>query len=138
MNCNNIQIKLIDYLEKRLSADEVMVVSNHLKSCLACAGQFKFIEQTYGLIDEEMEMPINPFFYSKVITRLDTQLIPNKNLGDWIQWLKPVGIAASMMIGFYIGSYEVLQESETTSETEIAEELLLPAEYEDMLLTFSE
>ena len=90
MDCNNIQIKLIDYLEKRLPADGVIVVSNHLKSCLACAEQFKFIEQTYGLIDEEKEMPINPFFYSKVKTRLDAQLTPDRILGDWIQWLKPV------------------------------------------------
>ena len=138
MACNNIQIKLIDYLEKKLPADEMMVVSNHLKSCLACDEQFEFIEQTYGLIDGEKEMPINPFFYSKVKTRLDAQLTPDKVLGSWVQWLKPVGIAASILIGFYIGSGEVIQETETTSETELAEELLLPAEYEDMLLTFSE
>lgn len=138
MACNNIQIELIDLLENRLSGERTVVVSNHINSCPHCAGQFEFIKKTYGLIDEEKEMPVNPFFYAKVKARLDAQLSPEIKLKGWIQWLKPIGIAASILLGFYIGNGEVLLQPEETIDTQLAEEILLPAEYEDMLLTFSD
>jgi anti-sigma factor (TIGR02949 family) len=40
--CEAILQRLDDYIDRELSADEVLVVERHLEECFACASQYRF------------------------------------------------------------------------------------------------
>ena len=138
MDCSHIQNNLIEFIDDQLTDDDNKIFVDHIGSCAECNAQFNYLKETYGLIEAEKEMPINPFFYAKVKLRLENQLEPKRNKNMWVRWLKPVGIAASIVVGFYIGNGEVNIESEIVEEMEIADEILFPADYEDLLITYNE
>jgi anti-sigma factor (TIGR02949 family) len=40
--CEAILRRLDDYIDRELSADEVLMVERHLEECLRCASQYRF------------------------------------------------------------------------------------------------
>ncbi|MBN2263941.1 MAG: HEAT repeat domain-containing protein [Prolixibacteraceae bacterium] len=64
MNCNEIKIRMIDYIDdhNRLSNNEITKIENHLKSCVACKNEFNQLKEInskleqFNFIDETNEL----------------------------------------------------------------------------------
>ena len=138
MNCQEAELLFIDHLDNTLSSQVSGELSQHIHNCASCSAQFAQLTATYRLIEQEKEMPVNPFFYTRVKARLEAEAQPKQLVTRLTQVLKPLAVAASIFIGLYIGSGEIAMLALEQDETEVGEEFLLPADYDEMLLTFVE
>jgi predicted anti-sigma-YlaC factor YlaD len=138
MQCDKNDLDLMGYIDGDLRKKEQENIEQHLQSCEACHAQYEWLLETLNVIESEQEMPINPFFYAKIVNRLKlekTKAMPSL----WVpSLLKPLGIAASILIGIYFGSGEVFEnEIALATQDEVQLDLLTP-EYDEFLLAFNE
>lgn len=70
MNCENINIKLLDYLENNLDLIEKQQVENHLAQCSACATQLEQFNKLNKLFDKKKDVNASEAFkndFTKII-----------------------------------------------------------------------
>jgi predicted anti-sigma-YlaC factor YlaD len=70
MECKEVNSKLIFYLEKELSRDEMTQMENHLANCSSCSDSLVLLQLAMGLIEKEKSLEPNPYFVSKTMNRL--------------------------------------------------------------------
>lgn len=138
MQCDKNDLDLMGYIEGDLSKIDQDNIERHLQSCEACCEKYEWLQQILNVIGNEQEMSVNPFFYAKVANRVKlekTRSAPPL----WVPGLlKPLGIAASIIIGVYFGSGEVFEnETVLATQNEVQLDLLTP-EYDEFLLAFNE
>jgi hypothetical protein len=81
-------------------------ISVHLAKCKECAAFAEDLKKTFGTIEKEKSSSINPFFYTRLKTRLDSQ----KNLRNFPVWkpilvkaIQPAFFSILLIIGIYAG-----------------------------------
>lgn len=136
MNCKTAELLFIDYLDSALATEQAEGLTAHLKECAHCSTQIQQLKALYGLIAFEKEMPVNPFFYTRLKERLEAETGSNQFSIGLIRVLRPLAVAAGVLIGLYIGDGENAILKLEQNDAEVAEEVLLPADYDEMLLTF--
>lgn len=138
MQCEKNDLDLIGLIDGELPQIEQDNIEQHLQSCEACREKYDRLLQILNVIENEQEMSINPFFYAKVAHRLKLEQTKSVQFLWLPRLLKPLGIAASILIGVYFGSGEVFEnEVELATQDEVQLNLLTP-EYDEFLLAFNE
>ena len=138
MYCEEDNINLLGFIDGDLSDEEHNLVQQHLNYCLDCQAKLEWLKETYQIIEHENQLEFNPFFYAKLEQRLRSKTTTS-SIAMWTNTvLKPIGIAASILIGVYLGNVEVFETNVTElAESEVELELLTP-EYSDLLIAFNE
>jgi len=117
MKCRAIHKNLIFYLEGDLKKEEMSGVELHLNECRECAAFAEEMKMTLGIIENEKNAEVNPYFYTRVKAKLESfaQAQQVKTLKPaYIRVLQPVffsmvllmGISAGIMIGNAPSRYE--------------------------------
>ena len=73
MKCKTIHKNLIFYLEGELSANENAKIKLHLAECAECSAFAAELGKSLEILDSEKSPEVNPFFYTRVKARLESQ-----------------------------------------------------------------
>ena len=111
MKCNDIENKLIDYIEKNLNKEESLIVEKHIESCIACQKEVKEMKLFLDVVDNDIEeTPSNNLklnfetFLNK--EKEQTKVISMQPKTNWKSYIR---VAASILIivsAFLIGKYQ--------------------------------
>ena len=131
MNCNNFSDYILPYIDQELTEEQSSMFTEHMNSCATCMQLFNEISATYQLIEIEKSVPKNPFFYHKVLSKIQHQ---KQDLASNILMsvLKPLAVAASIALGIMIGNGELDILTNQENDIELASEnisLVMPADY---------
>ncbi|HEX2249011.1 MAG TPA: zf-HC2 domain-containing protein [Gemmatimonadales bacterium] len=70
-NCEEAFRRLNDYLDRRLTADELRIIEEHLKICAWCAREFNFEASVlYGVKRKLRQLEAPPELVSKILSQL--------------------------------------------------------------------
>ena len=131
MDCDKISNNIFFYLDKELSEDERLKFEAHLNECPQCKALYENVASTYKIIGLENQLAANPFFYHKLKTKLETKE-ESRVINIFSTVLKPLAIAASIVLGIMIGNGELDILNITVDDKEIISENftpVLPADY---------
>lgn len=106
MKCKHLHNKLIFYLEGDLSQDEINLVEEHLSECSECAAFADDMRKTFAVLESEKSPGINPFFYTRLKAKMETQtesLTPAEANLYWRRILQPALFSILLLIGIYSG-----------------------------------
>jgi anti-sigma factor RsiW len=73
MQCKKLHKKLIFFLEGDLPGHEMEQVKQHLAECDECAAFASEMSKTLTILQEEKSPEVNPFFYTRLKARLESQ-----------------------------------------------------------------
>ncbi|SHK01509.1 Putative zinc-finger [Tangfeifania diversioriginum] len=73
MQCKKLHKKLIFFLEGDLPGHEMEQVKQHLTECNECAAFASEMSKTLNVLQAEKSPEVNPFFYTRVKARLESQ-----------------------------------------------------------------
>lgn len=106
MKCKTIHKKLIFFLEEDLQEKEMEQIKVHLSACKKCAVFTEELRKTLGIIEDEKSVEINPFFYTRLRARLESQTEPEK-VPIWkpalVRVIQPVFFSLLLIAGIYTG-----------------------------------
>lgn len=131
MNCNNFSDYLLPYIDQELIEEQSLMFSKHMNDCTTCKQLFNDVSATYQLIEIEKSLPKNPFFYHKLIAKIQHQK-QDIATNIFMNVLKPIAVAASIALGIMIGNGELDVLTNQENEIELASEnisLVMPADY---------
>ncbi len=101
MNCKTIHNKLIFFVEKSLSNEEMVNIQNHLNKCNNCFFFSEELKTTLEIIKTEKAATINPFFYTQIKARLENETIQHNHF--YRRLLQPVLLSILLLLGIYSG-----------------------------------
>ncbi|MGO9124989.1 MAG: anti-sigma factor family protein [Terriglobales bacterium] len=93
MKCNEI-CELMPDLAAGLNTT-TPEVSDHLKSCAACAGKLAEIRQTMALLDEWRAPEPSPYFDTRLMARVREE---KGQPSAWLHWLRKPALAVSLAV----------------------------------------
>jgi len=121
MKCENIQNNIVDFLDEKLSKEDVNSIQNHLESCDECSKEFSAMKRIFfDISEEEMEQPSTRLqinFEEMLAAEKKEQETPVFQLQERTSWKSHLRIAASVLIvvsAFLIGKY-----ADTASNTQV-------------------
>lgn len=112
---NNIQEKIIDYIDNNLSEQELKLVENHLKNDKDCYKEVAEMEQLFNTIASDVkELPSKnlQFNFEKLLSEekekltSNTKVIQLESKHNWKQYLRIVASIALVVSAFLIGKYQ--------------------------------
>lgn len=114
MECKELDIKIIDFIDKNLSNEETMDIQRHLDGCDVCKANYEDTMMLMGAFKNEQEQKPSDSLRKNFMNFLDeekqlqqskvVQLQPKSS----INWKHAFQIAASFLLlflGFFAGSY---------------------------------
>ncbi|CAL2102659.1 zf-HC2 domain-containing protein [Tenacibaculum sp. 190130A14a] len=127
MDCNQIQDKLIDYIEKQLSQDEMNTIETHLESCNSCKEELEHTRKLLSFFSSDsMEVPSKQLkanfekMLHEEIEKQGPKVIPIRSNTPWKTYIR---IAASILI--VISAYLIGQQSSNHNSSNIKEQQVL-------------
>lgn len=104
MNCKTIHKQLIFFVEKDLPISEMKAIQGHLDSCKECALFAEELQKTLGVIETEKVNEINPFFYTRVKSRLENRENSTSLARPLVvRILQPVAFSIVLILSVYGG-----------------------------------
>src|SRR4030067_2615410 len=103
--CDQYQVKLIDFLKKKLSQEEEKDLAGHLSECPTCQFELKKMENLLEALKEEQNVELSPTFWSsfpaQVRERIESQKKRAKGFKpNWV--LVPMATAAAIFMAVSI------------------------------------
>jgi predicted anti-sigma-YlaC factor YlaD len=106
MKCKTIHKNLIFFLEGDLPENKTGQIQAHLSGCKNCAAFAEDMKKTLGIIEKEKSVKTNPFFYTRLKARLESQAKPEK-IPFWkpalVKVVQPVFFSVLLIAGIYTG-----------------------------------
>lgn len=99
--CNYYKNKLPDYLSGTLSEKESADIASHLASCQSCMKEAARIEKIANAFLEPEDVPVNPFLYTRIESRLMRPKTTEKNMARRL--LQPLAYVTVLFLGIYLG-----------------------------------
>ena len=91
MNCNQVLENLSAYLDKAVSADDILRIQNHLENCPACREEYHALERTVAMLAELDEIVPPASFRRELRHKLEEKTRKRFSLHKFIPgWLKNV------------------------------------------------
>jgi hypothetical protein len=106
MNCKTLHTKIIFFLEGSLPAWEMEEIKIHLENCSDCAVFANEMKKTLAVIENEKTPQLNPFFYTRVKTRLENQtenVVATRQTSVLVRILQPALFSLLLIAGIYSG-----------------------------------
>lgn len=127
MNCKKLHKHLIFYLEGELPAREMKQVKLHLAECSDCANFAAEMQKMLGVIETDRERKINPYFYTRIKARLNSQ--PARREASFnpvfIRIMQPAILSVLLIAGIYTG-IKIGQPVRTQNENSFATTEIVP------------
>ena len=116
MRCEEIQNRLVEFMEDELRADERAAFSAHLDGCDACAAELKSLEHTMTLLADDGYVEPDPFYWTRFeaglrarIRERNRRFVFVPQFGNLVPRLAPVAVAAVLFcVGLGVGLQPVL------------------------------
>ncbi|MEW6685347.1 MAG: zf-HC2 domain-containing protein [Candidatus Edwardsbacteria bacterium] len=96
MNCQEVRIKLNEYLDGELKSEETRQVRKHLRFCRKCFREFSFFRQTARLIRKLPYFGPSPLFTQRILKDLGFEFVLEPL---WKRILKPVFVGLLAITG---------------------------------------
>lgn len=106
MKCKTLHKKLIFFLEGDLSEKEAREIKLHLNECAGCAAFAEDMKKTLGIIQAEKSPEVNPFFYTRLKARMESEEVQEKQqigFPVWERILQPALFSLLLLAGVYTG-----------------------------------
>jgi hypothetical protein len=106
MKCKTLHKKLIFFLDGDLSAEEMEQMRLHLSECNDCATFAEDMKKTLAILEFEKSPEVNPFFYTRLKTKLENQTIKQDRISlnpVWARILQPSLFSVLLIAGIYSG-----------------------------------
>ena len=124
MNCKSCQQQLAAYIAGQVPDDVKEEVLTHLNHCNDCKQLYVINGITEKTIEEERAVKPNPFMASRIMAQLDSKH-SNRIMRHNIQRvLKPVAIAASIIVAITVGIAVGNSYSKVAYTADIPQELI--------------
>ncbi len=95
MKCNILNSDLILYAEGTLPPERRAHVESHIANCSECSEFHAFLVGSFTVVEKDKEVVTNPFFYTRVMARLDT----DKNRGGFrLKRVMPAFVLSTLLI----------------------------------------
>jgi len=131
MDCEKYSNKILFYLDKELSKEEVMNFELHLSNCPQCKHLYEQLASVYKIISQENSFKASPFFYNKLKIKIESDK-ERKIISIFTMALKPLAVAASIALGIIIGNGELSMLNSSDDEIDMVSQNItppLPADY---------
>lgn len=127
MKCKTIHKKLIFFLEAELPVQEMNDIKNHLENCQDCKAFTDYLQNTLDIIEEEKQIDLNPYFYTRVKAGLEKAETADQLTSQTaiIKILQPVFFSILLLIGIY-GGFRIAEPVNTASSQNLAEVEMIP------------
>ncbi|QGY44392.1 hypothetical protein GM418_12205 [Maribellus comscasis] len=106
MKCKTIHKNLVFFLEGDLPEIKKKQIEAHISNCDDCSAFAQDLKKTLGIIEKEKTTEINPFFYTRLKARLESQAEPAK-IPFWkpvlAKVVQPVFFSILLIAGIYTG-----------------------------------
>ena len=121
MRCDDVQKRLVEFMEDELSAEEKAAFREHIDSCKTCADELAAFERTMLLLEDDGYVEPNSFYWTRFEAGLRARLRERNRrfvfvpgIGDLAPRLAPVVAAVLFFaVGLGVGLQPVLQSAGT-------------------------
>src|SRR5690554_3937691 len=106
MKCKTLHKKLIFFLEGDLPEKEAREIKLHLNECADCAAFAEDMKKTLDIIQAEKSPEVNPFFYTRLKARMESEEVREKQqigFPVWERILQPALFSLLLLAGVYTG-----------------------------------
>ncbi len=108
MKCQEVSDYLDRYMNGQLDAGISRLLEDHLSSCDSCRQKVQRFELIMGIIESEKKTELRPFFYTRVLNRLEARKKFVTRTSFVARVLQPALIVLllllSLTIGIFVGS----------------------------------
>jgi anti-sigma factor RsiW len=108
MKCQEVSDYLDRYLDGQLDAGTSRMLQDHLSSCDSCRQKVQRFELIMEAIEREKKAELRPFFYTRVLNRLEAKKESEMRTGTaqrvWQPALMVLLLLLSLTIGILVGS----------------------------------
>jgi len=108
MKCQEVSDYLDRYLDGQLDAGTSRMLQDHLSSCDSCRQKVQRFELIMEAIEKEKKAELRPFFYTRVLNRLEAKKESEMRTGTaqrvWQPALMVLLLLLSLTIGILVGS----------------------------------
>jgi len=116
MKCSTLHKNIIFFLEKELPAEEMEQMQKHFEVCPECKAFAEDLKKTLGIIKDEKSPAVNPFFYTRLKARMESQL-EKEPISFWrpvmVKVIQPAFFSILLIAGIY-GGYKIATPVQTT------------------------
>lgn len=101
MDCSEVHINLISYIEGSLDKETAGAVSGHLDKCNECSAFMDMLRGSLAVIEQEKNVPANPGFTASIMAAMHRQ---QKDTGTVkLSVLRYIAAAAVIVFGVFTG-----------------------------------
>jgi len=130
MDCNNFNIKILNYIENSLSESENLEIKNHLEICSECEKKYIFLLKTENFITEEKNLKHNNFLATVIIAKIEKQTTRQKYFSRVLTpTLAVLVVFFGIVLGFnfakYIGNNEQKVSQNELKNTDISDQYVI-------------
>ncbi len=104
MNCQDLENRIFDYSEGRLSTSEKEQFDGHLGKCSSCASMLADIKNFESQVQKETMEEVNPFLAEKVISKIKNGGVKENKLSPALLRVVMVFVAG-IVIGAILNNY---------------------------------
>lgn len=104
MQCKQLNKNIIGYIEKTIPVNLQSEMEKHFNECLPCKKLYDNVFSTYTVYDAQPKAEVNPFFYTRLVERLETQeQSAIKPVPKLIWKLQPIAAGILIIVGISMG-----------------------------------
>ena len=97
MNCEDVTMRIQDYLDRALPSGEAAVLAEHLRNCPDCRAELEAYAAVERLLQDEPFLTPPRGFADGVMARLDAASRPRASVGRECRWIGAVCAAAVLL-----------------------------------------
>lgn len=129
MKCSTLHKNIIFFLEKELPAKEMEEMQKHFDVCPDCKAFAEDMKKTLGIIEDEKSPQVNPFFYTRLKARMESEL-EKETMPFWkpvmVKVIQPAFFTVLLIAGIY-GGFKIATPVQTNmASTVYADNEIIP------------
>ncbi len=111
MDCEHLRENLFDLQADRLSPEMSLDAKTHIQCCPACKKIVDEFNAIVKLINKEKEREPDPLSGKRILQYINSKLEKRQTgrILAWLRVLTPLALAASILIGIFIGRFAAKQ-----------------------------
>jgi hypothetical protein len=129
MNCNTLHTRIIFFTEGSLPQNEMEEIRSHLEKCPDCAAFAEEMKKTLIILQNDKLQEVNPFFYTRVIARLENQAAEKVAVQQspvFVRILQSAFFSLLLVAGIYTGIKIGQPEKIHTNSSVYTEDEMIP------------
>lgn len=103
MNCKEVYIKIIQYLEGDMDEKTRILFMSHLRNCSLCEHLLNEVDATFNLYNNRDMLKTDPFMFTRITQEIENRRSSNSLSSKYFHILRPMVVAAVLIIGIYLG-----------------------------------